>query len=476
MELWLLLGLGGAVSSLVFGWDRSLAFFQDEDIPEQEQEFIGADEQVIEAQPEGPFELSELDDFVSGSHDDEIYVTAQNDHSDGWTYAKRSDLEHILDGEDVMAWFYDGEDHSDPEMGHDTAEDCEDLIHVDSGAGDDWIEVWGHAASEIRTGEGADTVLVCDGAGYTVVHVEDDDTAILCDDWTGYVIGTGSASVIGGSGVDVIRMTGDSSGSNVQAGAGADDLVTGGGGILNGNQGDDSLTANGDNAILRGGSGNDQITSYGANTIIGGSGNDTVTLGDDMVAHSYLGDDMGVTTYTRVADVTLGGNGAVDQVQGNDGADLIEFIDAGDTVSGGNGVDTFTAIAGDEASVITDFHPGQETLRIYETGGAMITHGTGTLVGEMSDAELDSAMQADPSYDLSGRVSTEYDEETSTTSILIDDAPVVVLQNCTWVTVGYVNGGDDTVYGLDGQPLADGLRANVIVEVHENITQISQIG
>ncbi|MEY8882235.1 calcium-binding protein [Donghicola sp. XS_ASV15] len=476
MELWLLLGLGGAVSSLVFGWDRSLALFQDDELLDQEQELIDSEEQAVEVQPEGPFELSELVDFASGGGDDEIYVTAQSDGSDGWTYAKRSDLETMLDGEDVMAWFYEGDDHSDPDTGHDTAEDCEDLIHVASGAGDDWIEVWGHAASEIRTGEGADTVLVCDGAGYTVVHVEDEDTAILCDDWTGYVIGTGSASVIGGAGVDVIRMTGDSSGSNVQAGAGADDLVTGGGGILNGNQGDDSLTANGDNAILRGGSGNDHITSYGSNTIIGGAGKDTVTLGDDMVSHSYMGDDMGVTTYTRIADVTLGGNGAIDQVQGNDGADLIEFIDAGDTVSGGNGVDTFTAIAGDEASVITDFHPGQETLRIYETGGAMITHGTGTLIGELSDAELDSAMQAEPSYDLSGRVTSAYDEESCTTRVLIDGEPAVILEGCTWATIGYVNGGDDTVYGLDGQPLAEGLRANVIVEVHENITQISQIG
>lgn len=476
MELWMLLGLGGALSSLVLGWDGGLSMLARGNLREADEESLTGGEDTTEVEPVGPFEVSSMEDFLSGANDDEIYVTAEDGTTDGWIYAARTDLDTLLSGDDAMAWFYEGDDRSDPANGFDAAKDSDDLLQIDSGDGDDYIEVWGHAATEIVTGAGADTVHICEGAGYSVVHVEDDDTAYLCDDWTGYVIGTGNASVYGGAGVDVIRMTGDSTGSNVQAGDGDDDLITGGGGILNGNQGNDTLVANGDNAILRGGTGDDHITSYGANTVIGGAGNDTVMLGDDFVEHSYIGDDMGVTTYTRVADVALGGNGAADDAHGDDGDDEINFIDGGDTVTGGHGTDTFTAIAGDEASIITDLRPGQETLTIYETGGTMITHGSGTIVGQMSASELDQMMLADDSYDLSGRVSSVFDEDSGSTTIMIDDQPAVVLQNCTWVTVGYVNGGDDTVYGLDGQPLADGLRANVIVEVHENITQISQIG
>ena len=476
MELLMLLGLGGALSGLVLGWDGGLSMLARTGLREADEESLKEGEDTQDVEPVGPFEVSSMEDFLSGAHDDEIYVTAEDDATGNWTYAARTDLDNLLSGQDEMAWFYESDDRSDPENGFAAAKDSDALLQVDSGDGDDYIEVWGHAATEIVTGAGADTVYICDGSGYTVLHVEDDDTAYLCDDWTGYVMGTGNASVYGGAGVDVIRMAGDSSGSNVQAGDGNDDLITGGGGILNGNQGHDTLVANGDNAVLRGGTGNDHITSYGANTIIGGSGNDTVMLGEDFVEHSYIGDDMGVTTYTRVADVSLGGNGAADDAHGDDGDDIINYIDAGDTITGGHGTDTFSAIAGDEASVITDFRPGQETLTIYGTGGTMITHGSGTLVGKLSDAELDQMMQDDASYDLSGRVSSDFDEESKTTTILIDDQPAVVLENCSWVTVGYVNGGDDTVYGLDGQPLADGLRANVIVEVHENITQISQIG
>ncbi len=476
MELWMLLGLGGALSSLVLGWDGGLSMLARGGLRETDEDSLTGREDTTAEEPTGPFEVSTMEDFLSGTRDDEIYVTATDDSADSWVYAERTDLDTLLSGDDAMAWFYDTDDRSDPENGFDTAKDSDALLQIESGDGDDYIEVRGHAATEIVTGAGADTVRIFDDAGYSVVHVEEDDTAYLSDDWTGYVIGTGNALVFGGAGTDAIRMTGDSSGSNVQAGAGDDDLVTGGGGILNGNQGDDTLVAYGDSAVLRGGTGDDHITSFGANTVIGGAGNDTVMLGDNMVEHSYIGDDAGVTTYTRVADVSLAGNGAADDVSGDDGDDVINFIDAGDTVSGGHGIDSFMAIAGDEASVITDFRPGAETLTIYETGGTMITHGSGTLAGEMSEADLDQMMQADDSYDLSGRVSSVFDGESRTTTILVDEEPAVVLQNCSWVTVGYVNGGDDTIYGLDGQPLAEGLRANVVVQVHENITQISQIG
>ncbi|NVO25830.1 hypothetical protein HJ526_00230 [Donghicola sp. C2-DW-16] len=475
MDLWMLLGLGGAISSLVFGWDRGFGALSQQLMGETNADSTPTDPQSEELPPEGPQYLDSLIDFGGTSGDDEVYVTAVDERADDWEYDERTDLEHLLTGEDQMAWFYTGEDHSDPEAGHNTGADCEDILYIDTGAGNDLIEVWGHAATEVVTGTGADTVKVCADAGYTVVHVEDDDTAILCDDWTGYVIGTGSASVYGGDGVDVIRMTGDSTGSNVQAGGGDDDLITGGGGILNGNEGSDTLVANGDNAILRGGTGDDTITSHGANTVIGGEGDDTLVLGHGFVSRTYSGDDGGFDSYTRIDDVALGGNGAADTVHGDAGADIISYIDGGDVVTGGGGVDTFTAIADDEASVITDFHPGKETLTLYETGGTMITHGSGTLTGELDQSELDALMQGDESYHLDGRISVDYDQDANETTIRIDGDAAVVLQNTSWVTVGYTNGGDDTVYGLDGAPLAEGLRANVLVSVHPNITQISQL-
>lgn len=474
MELWMLLGLGGAISSLVFGWDRgfgalSQQLMGEEDVPE---DTAGPQS---EEEPTGPFYLDTVDDFASGGRDDTIFVTAVDDESENWEYDERTDLDHLLAGENQMAWFYTGEDHSDPEAGHNSGLDCEDILYIDSGAGNDLIEVWGNAATEVVTGAGADIVKVCADAGYTVVHVEDEDTAILCDDWTGYVMGTGSASVFGGEGVDVIRMTGDSTGSNVQAGGGDDNLITGGGGILNGNEGSDTLVANGDGSVLRGGTGDDTITSNGANTVIGGAGDDTLVLGHGFISRTYSGDDGGFDSYTRISDVSLGGNGAADTVHGDSGADIITYIDGGDVVTGGGGVDTYSAIADDEVSTITDFHPGKETLTLYETGGTMITHGSGTLTGELGQSELDALMQDDASYQLDGRISVDYDSDANATTILIDGDAAVVLQNTSWVTVGYTNGGDDTVYGLDGAPLAEGLRANVLVSVHPNVTQISQL-
>lgn len=234
MELWMLLGLGGAISSLVLGWDGGLSMLAQGKMREAEDESLPSAGDSTSEEPAGPFEVATLDDFLSGAHDDEIHVTVNDASADAWVYAARTDLDTLMSGDDAMAWFYEMDDRSDPENGYDTAKESDALLQIESGDGDDFISVAGHAATEIVTGTGADTVKICDGAGYAVVHLEDEDTVYLCDQWSGYVIGTGSASVHGGAGVDVIRMTGDSSGSNVQAGEGNDDLITGGGGILNG--------------------------------------------------------------------------------------------------------------------------------------------------------------------------------------------------------------------------------------------------
>lgn len=115
-------------------------------------------------------------------------------------------------------------------------------------------------------------------------------------------------------------------GNDVLSGKDSDDLIVGGSGndVLNGGTGNDTLIAGDDGSTLNGGEGNDDLSGgAGVDVLDGGLGNDVLDAG--------AGDD-----------VLSGGLGA-DTVDGAAGDDQFEVVGqqlSGDTIIGGDGVDT----------------------------------------------------------------------------------------------------------------------------------------
>lgn len=477
MDLWMLLSLGGAISGLVMGWDTSLMGLAGQMLREAvtdsgETEPLTAEEQS--AIPEDAILLDSLDDHFAGDEDDTIYIVADDGQDDdSWRYTARTGVENMVSGEaGDWAWFSSHAASSDPEAGFADGTLTDDVLYVDAGAGDDLIEVRGHVPTEIVTGAGADTVIVTNGAGTTVIHADDGDTVELPEEWYGNVLATAGATVVGGSGQDVVNLKGDAVGALVKGGWGDDSLGSEGSGDLRGNAGNDTLIAHGSDTILRGGSGDDTLISEGANIIHGDSGNDLICLGEDCESYTFWGDDSGMSMASYVDTIANSGNGFADTVTGGQGDDQILFIDGGDVVSGGAGNDTYVAIADDTPSTIQGFHPGTETLTLFDPNGTVISHGSGSPLGELTDDQIDFFLRSDSNYNLDGRVSVDKDVDAETISILLDGEVKVVLTDTTWVTVGYQNGGDDTIYGLDGTPLDESLRANVLVKVYPNISEV----
>ncbi len=147
---------------------------------------------------------------------------------------------------------------------------------------------------------GNDVVGLVAGAGATVDGGAGDDTIVS---------GFDTASIVGGSGDDLIGLFGTTNTTTVDAGSG-DDTV---GGVLT------ALSS----ASIEGGSGHDfiSIAGPGVATISGGSGDDFIS------GPSGTG-----------GDLLLGGNGK-DEILGNDGDDTIDGGNGKDTLEGGPGSD-----------------------------------------------------------------------------------------------------------------------------------------
>jgi Ca2+-binding RTX toxin-like protein len=107
---------------------------------------------------------------------------------------------------------------------------------------------------------------------------------------------------------------------------------------INGNGGDDVLTAGSKRTAINGGDGNDSITgSAKTDTLRGGAGNDTIAAGagDDRIN----GDD---------GDDILSGDAGDNEIGGGGGADTITALDGDDVIIGGDGEDSIDAGTGDD--------------------------------------------------------------------------------------------------------------------------------
>ena len=152
----------------------------------------------------------------------------------------------------------------------------------------------------------------------------------------------------------------------------------GGGGVIMGTSGNDSLTGTAGNDTIDGGA--------GADTINGMAGNDTyfVTSGDVLqdsggidtivaAASFALPSAIENITYTGSANTSSVGNSQANTMTGNSGANYMEGRDGNDTLAGGGGIDTLIGGNGGDSFVfgesgtanadrINDFASGSDKL------------------------------------------------------------------------------------------------------------------
>jgi Ca2+-binding RTX toxin-like protein len=240
-----------------------------------------------------------------------------------------------------------------------------------------------------------DTPRLIPGGGFKeiIIIIEDAQSPLPVQ------LGSGNDSVPGGSildlsGVDVIY--GGAGSDTIRAGPG-DDTARGEDGndvlygedsddILLGEAGDDLLYG-GDSATksqpireyprpagdyLNGGSGNDTLYGEGGWDIIDGMEGDDVIYGD----HAGPNLDNPVPVGDDEQDA-LGGGLGNDLIFGGADGDLLFGDEGDDYLSGGQGEDTlegdlgrdrfdfYTALTADDADIITDFDPAEDTIGIY---------------------------------------------------------------------------------------------------------------
>ena len=186
--------------------------------------------------------------------------------------------------------------------------------------------------------------------------------------------GNGNDTLTGANGDDTIsggkvndRIDGGDGNDNISGGNGNDVLIGGrGNNTLDGGDGNDTLTAaDGDNTI-RGGNGNDTIVAGNGNNLIdGGDGNDTVTVGNGN--NTIIGGNGNETVAAGNGNNSFaGGNGNDNVVVGNgnnvlsggNGNDTFHVGAGNNTLTGGSGNDTFVFAANLGKDVVTDFGHG----------------------------------------------------------------------------------------------------------------------
>lgn len=220
------------------------------------------------------------------------------------------------------------------------------------------------------------TVRILDGAGAVVAQADDGGiglnshlsfTAPATGDFTLEVAGVGVAAgdfLLQGEGPSAsnLFLTGQLRGSNVNViGGAADDTIAAiaGANVLQGADGNDSITGGTGFDRVNGNKGDDVIVGHSltGDWLLGGQGNDVINA-FQSVGHNILNGNLG-------ADTLSGGSGG-DSLRGGQGDDTIAGGAAGDwlsgdlgqdTLTGGGGADTFHA--GASMDQVTDFNLAQ---------------------------------------------------------------------------------------------------------------------
>jgi len=250
--------------------------------------------------------------------------------------------------------------------------------------------------------------------------------------------------------------------------------------IIDGGDGDDSITANFGFSKIDGGAGNDEIEAFGGSQILAGAGNDvvraaaTVLLGGDgddvltltgYVASEYFarrvkfeggsGDDVliGAAKEDHIRggedNDTIDGRGGRDLIYGEGGNDRLIAGERGDSIRdilrGGDGSDVFIADGG-RNDLFGDAGQDFVSYELFTEGVTINYNATGTMIG------------ADRVYDVEGVIGGAGDDQIngSQNRDILDGA----------IGNDIVNGhdGDDFIRGLYGNDrLSGGLGNDVAI-------------
>ena len=257
--------------------------------------------------------------------------------------------------------------------GDDTIEGHEGSDEIIGGDGND--ELYGGEVGDWGYGGGDDdfenTLLGGDGDDTLVAGGQSDDLLFGGNGDDVLVANFGSSSLFGGDGNDLLR---GSDASDYMSGGDGDDTVSGNDGddTLSGGNGDDTITGGrtgiqggiiGDRDELIGGGGNDLLSGVGHDdTMYGDEGNDTLDGGHgrDFLDGGAGDDHLIVRLYEEYPDTRSG----------------VAAYSGSDTLTGGEGSDTFTIVQNKEefaglevytpgeieAPYITDFDATEDVL------------------------------------------------------------------------------------------------------------------
>jgi len=355
-------------------------------------------DEIIPAPSDQEFSDDGEADTLDGGTGDDILLFGAGDSATGGT------------GADVFGIFAEQEGEAGPATIEDYVPADDSLFlyfQSDATPADSTIDVADDGADAVVSVDGAEVARIIGAAGQVsmsdleIVQAEAEEPPVS-NEIT--IDGTPEADTLPGS-VEAKTINGLAGDDDIEARGGNDtvnggegaDVVQGQGGadVLNGDAGNDLMQGRGGSDTLSGGDGNDWVDGNdNQDTVDGGAGDDTIVGGlaadvltggaddDILVAGELLADPVSTTALGAIRggatlndalsgvdigdSVVLFDDGAPDVLDGGDGNDALAF-GAGDTATGGSGLDDFGVIAGgDTPAIITDFDSAEDAIFIFD--------------------------------------------------------------------------------------------------------------
>lgn len=253
-------------------------------------------------------------------------------------------------------------------------------LTINGMGGDDYIEV--RNSTSVRAGSGNDTVKLL-SAGYGILDGGSDhdtlDFSVLSGPLNVYLnenqFSIGTSSRISYTGFEAFIF---GSADLYLVGSGT---LSGGTGInrIVGGSGADVISVSGTGGYVYGGSGNDRITSSGAGSLYGDQGDDVIFGGNTgaILSGSYRPDNGSATIFD--------GN---DTVHGGAGADILVGGNGHNDLHGGGGYDTFMSNGYGDNDIFGD------------DAGGVVRYSFGAIGGYPDDPELVSVRKIDDYFEV----------------------------------------------------------------------------
>ena len=269
-------------------------------------------------------------------------------------------------GDDVILGT-SGDDTINAMGGNDTICALEGNDTVNAGNGLDWIDAG--PGNDIVNG-GNDSDLIYGDTGIDTLNGGPGNDEIFGEDDNDFINGNaGNDSIDGGHGID--QLIGGSGNDVIETGTGGNRET---GLVVDGGDGNDTITGGSGDDEIRGATGNDIINgATGNDALFGGGGNDTI--------NGHAGDD------------TIRGNGSNDTITGGNGADDIDGGSGDDIIYGGSDSDFISGSTGNDF-----LFGGEHNDVIYGGGGADTLYGNrgnDSLFGGGSNDNLNGGSDTD---------------------------------------------------------------------------------